>query len=131
MTLSVYSFIAGAAIFLVGSAFGYWLLRWKERNLRAAQSILEKAVLEGARANADALIREARLTANEDALKLREQTEQLFAARRKDLDTSEQRLNERESLVNRQLEKVMQEETMLRDMEQDYRGKEHQIEVLH
>ena len=130
MTFSVNTFIAGAAIFLIGAAFGYWLLRWKERNLRAAHSIQERSVLDAARVSADALIREARLTANEDALKLREQTEQLFAARRKELDTSEQRLNERESLVNRQLEKVLQEEKLVRGMEQECRCKEQSIEVL-
>src|SRR3954469_22205542 len=107
MSFSVTTFIAGAAIFVIGVAFGYWLLRWKERNLRAALAVREKSLLENARRDAEAVVREARLTANEEALKLREQTEQLFATRRSDIDTAEQRLNERESLVNRQLERLM------------------------
>ena len=47
MSFSVDTFIVSAAIFLTGIAFGYWLLRWKERNIRAAQSIQEKGLLEG------------------------------------------------------------------------------------
>ncbi|MEO6184325.1 MAG: ribonuclease Y [Verrucomicrobiota bacterium] len=130
MSFSVDTFFAGAAIFLIGVALGYWLWRWKERTLRAAKSFQEESLLEAARRDAEALLREARLTANEDALKLREQTEQLFGVRRKDLDISEQRLNERESLINRQLEKVIHEEKMLRGMEQEYRCKEQAVEAL-
>ena len=130
MSFSVNTFIAGAAIFLTGIAFGYWLLRWKERNIRAAQSIQEKGLLEAAQREAEAILREARLTGNEDALKLREQTEHLFAGRRKDLDTSEQRLNERESRVNRQLENVIQEEKTNRRLEQEFRRKEQEVESL-
>lgn len=130
MSFSVDTFFVGAAIFLIGVALGYWLWRWKERNLRAAKSFQEESLLEAARRDAEALLREARLTANEDALKLREQTEQLFGVRRKDLDISEQRLNERESLINHQLEKVIHEEKMLRGMEQEYRCKEQAVEAL-
>ena len=113
MSFSVETFFAGAAIFLVGIAFGYWLLRWKERNLRAAQSVREKSLLENARRDAEAVIREARLSANEDSLKIREQTEQLFASKRQEMTTAEQRLYERETLVNQQLEKLVQQEKSL------------------
>ncbi|MEO7298988.1 MAG: ribonuclease Y [Verrucomicrobiota bacterium] len=117
MNFTVTHFIIGAAIFLVGCAIGYSIVRWKERNLRAAQILQEKTALENSRRDAEALLREARLTANEDALKLREQTEKLFASRRAEIDTAAHRLNERELLVNRQLEKVMQEESVLREKE--------------
>jgi ribonuclease Y len=119
MSFSVYSFTAGAAIFLIGAVFGYWLLRWKERNLRAAQTLREKSLLDNARRDAESIIREARLGANEEALKIREQTEQLFATRRQDIDTAEKRLNEREALVNGQLERLMKEEKILRDRDAD------------
>lgn len=117
MNFTVTHFIIGAAIFLVGCAIGYSIVRWKERNLRAAQILQEKTALENSRRDGEALLREARLTANEDALKLREQTEKLFTSRRAEIDTAAHRLNERELLVNRQLEKVMQEESLLREKE--------------
>jgi ribonuclease Y len=128
MSFSVDTFIAGAAIFLIGVVFGYWLLRWKERNLRAAQCLREKTVLENARRDGDAIIREARLAANEESLKVREQTEQLFAAQRKELAASEQRLNEREILVNHQLEKLMQQEKILSEEKESFCAREQKIE---
>jgi len=82
MTLLDIRFLAGAAWFTAGVVLGYWLLRWKERNLRDALAIKEQAILENARRQAENIAREARLQANEDALKLREQTEQAFITRR-------------------------------------------------
>lgn len=128
MSFSVDTFIAGAAIFLIGVVFGYWLLRWKERNLRAAQSVREKTVLDNARRDAEAIIREARLSANEESLKIREQTEQLFVSQRKELAAAEQRLNERETLVNHQLEKLMQQEKMLAEEKDAFCAREQKVE---
>lgn len=128
MNLSVETFIAGAAIFIIGIAFGYWLLRWKERNLRAAQSLREKSLLENARRDAEAVVREARLSANEESLKVREQTEHLFVAQRKEMASAEQRLNEREILVNHQLEKLMQQEKFLAQEKEGFCAKEQKLE---
>ena len=130
MSFSVTHFIIGAAIFFIGVALGYWLLRWKERNLRAAQSLREKNLLENARREAEAVIREARLAATEESLKLREQTGQLFTARRKDIDTAEQRLNEREVFVNHQLETFLQQEKILAAQKEEYKAKEQSLEKI-
>ena len=62
---------------------------------------------------------DARLAANEEALKTRTETEQLMAARPKEHAVIEQRLMTREELVNRQLENLVREEKVLRaDKEQ-------------
>jgi len=127
MSFSVNSFIEGAAIFTVGAGFGYVLLRWKERNLRAAQSAREKTLSESTQREAENLLREARLTANEESLKLREQTEQLLSVHRKEIQTAEQRLNERETLLNRQLEKLMHEEKNLHQQEDEHAAKERKV----
>ena len=129
MSFSVETFFAGAAIFLVGVAFGYWLLRWKERSLRAAQRVRENGLLDNARRDAEAVVREARLSANEEALKVREHTEQLFVAKRKEMAGAEQRLNEREILVNHQLEKLMQQEKILIEEKEGFCAKEQKIEI--
>ncbi|HEY6166422.1 MAG TPA: ribonuclease Y, partial [Verrucomicrobiae bacterium] len=55
-----------------------------------------------------------RLKANEEALKLREETEQNFSARRKELAELEGRLAQRESLINRQLENMVADERSVR-----------------
>src|SRR5260370_16951868 len=81
MSLLENPYLNGLVCLLAGAVLGYWLLRWKERNLRAAHTIKEQAILENAQRQADAITREARLQANEAALKLREQTEQSFTKR--------------------------------------------------
>src|SRR5882672_379431 len=112
-------YISGAVWVVAGSLVGYWLVRWKERNVRAALALKEQAILEGARRQADNIAREARIQANEDALKVRDQTEQSFGARRQAAAEAEKRLVERESLINRQLESMVQEEKSLREQQLD------------
>lgn len=106
-------YLVGSAIFVGGALLGYWLLVWKDRNLRATHVLQKESVLDAARREAETLLREARLQANEEALKFREQTEKSFAARRLELAETEARLTEREKLINRQLESLMQEEGTL------------------
>src|SRR5580765_3422575 len=110
-------YISGAVWVAGGALVGYWLVRWKERTVRVALALKEQAILESARRQADNIAREARLQANEEALKLREQTEQSFATRRQAAVEAEKRLVERESLINRQLESMVQEEKSLREQQ--------------
>ena len=123
MSLLENTVVAGAVCFAAGSALGYWLLRWKERNLRAAARLQEDALLDNARRQAEAIAREARLQANEEALKLREQTESSFTARREEIHSTEKRLVEREALVNRQLESMVEEEERLRKQQEEWQKK--------
>ena len=102
-------------VFVIGVLSGVLLWRWKERNLSASITAREKDILEQAANKAEGLLREARLTANEEALKVREETEKQFLERRKELAATEKRLIERESLLNQQLENVVTKEKELRD----------------
>jgi ribonuclease Y len=61
------------------------------------------------------LLRDARLAANEEALRIREQTEQSFAERRSERANIETRLAEREKMLNAQLEKFVQVENNLQE----------------
>jgi ribonuclease Y len=121
MTFLDNPFVIGLACFVGGSAAGYWLLRWKDRNLRAALTIKEQSILENARRQAENIAREARLQSNEEAIKLREQTELSFTERRQRLTEAEKRLVERETLINQQLESMVQEEKNLREKERSLR----------
>jgi len=130
MTLLDIRFIAGLACFLAGAVLGYWLLRWKERNLRDALAIKEQSILENARRQAENIGREAHLQANEQALKLREQTEQAFITRRTGAAEAEKRLVEREELINRQLQSMVHEEKDLREQQSDYKKRQQDLESL-
>lgn len=110
--------LTDGALFIGGATVCYLLLWWKDRNIRKAQSVEVQSVVEKAQRDAEAIIRDARLIANEEALKIREQTEQSFAARRQERIALEERLAERESLINKQLEGVLQVEKSLRQQKE-------------
>lgn len=100
----------GVGCFFLGSVVGYWLWRWKERNLRAALVIKEESILEATRRQGENLAREARLQATEEAIQLRQEHEKALAARLGQVAETEKRLVEREGFITRQLEQVVQEE---------------------
>jgi ribonuclease Y len=100
---------AGAIIFLAGILLDSWYWRHRERNILSAAGREKTALLDNARREAEAIVRDARLVANEEALKLRAQTEE--------------RLGEREALVNRQLENLVREEKSLRGQREEVQGK--------
>jgi len=102
--------LEGAVWFGGGAAICFVLLWWRERNLHKARILQSEALLEKARTEAETLKREAAAAATQEALKLREQIEQSFADRRAERAESERRLAERESLINSQLQQMMEAE---------------------
>jgi ribonucrease Y len=106
--------LVGLAL-LAGIAIGYGLVLWKQQRQKSRLAQQEQAVLENARREGEALLRESRLIANEEVVKLREQTEQSFAKRRQEIEETEKRLAERETLINRQLEGLVREDHNLRE----------------
>jgi ribonuclease Y len=116
------SLLIGAACFAGGCLAGYWLLRWKERNLREALKLKEQTILETVQRQAETVLREARVQANEEALKLRQQTEQSFVERRTRLTEAEKRLVERESLINTQLTNMVDQEKGVREKEKSLKA---------
>jgi ribonuclease Y len=109
------SFVLSAAILvIIGILAGYFLRMWRDHSLRAGLADQKKDILEKTRLEAEALIRDARLAANEEALKARAEIEQIAAARKKEISVTEQRLTTREELVNGQLENLVKEERVLR-----------------
>ena len=110
--------------FLGGAAACFIFLWWKDKRSRELQSLEGQAVLEKARRDADGIIRDARLLANEEALNLRAETEKSFATRRVERAELERRLSEREGLLNSQLEKIVQAEKALQEQKQVLRESE-------
>lgn len=105
----------GVTIFLVGVFFGYLLWRWRQRDNKAAILEKEKGILDAAEKQAETIVREGRVKLNEEALRLREETEKQLADRKKELSFTEKRLIERESLLNQQLENLVHQEKDYRD----------------
>lgn len=105
--------ITDAGWILLGGAFGYAYVRYKERVRRREISELRATEIESAKREAESLLREARVAANEEAIKLRNQAELAYVTRQQEIAAAEQRLAQRESLITTQLEGFMQREKSL------------------
>jgi ribonuclease Y len=112
--LATIDWVQAGGFLALGILLGCAGWHWKERARRQAREHEERNHRENARREAEAIVREAHLVANEAALKVRQQTEQSFAERRRDLEQNQLRLAERETLVNRQLEGLVEQEKNLR-----------------
>ena len=95
---------------LLGGVFGYAYVRYKESVRRREISKLRAAQLEAAKREAESLLREARVTANEESIKLRSQAELAYVTRQQEVAAAEQRLAQRETLITTQLEGFLQRE---------------------
>src|ERR1700741_4326986 len=102
-----------AGYFLAGVALGIVAFWWRQHQVKKSEALQAQSLIDNAPREAEAIIRDSRLAANEEALKIREQTEQSFAARRQERAELERRLSERETLINTQLEGVVQVERSL------------------
>ena len=123
------SYWEGAAFLGGGFCLGYWLWRWNERHLLAALELKSKTTTENAQHAAEAIKREAALAANEEALRIKTEMEGSYAARRQELLELEQRLNHRDSLINRQLEGLVAQEKSLHEQQKQLHEKEESLEI--
>jgi ribonuclease Y len=120
----------GGALFAAGAVLCFIAVRWKDRNSKKAAAFEAEALREKARNEAEKITRDARLAASEEALKLREQMDQSFAARQAERAEQKRRLSERESLINSQLERMVQAEKSLKAQEESSRAKAEHLEKL-
>jgi ribonuclease Y len=113
-TTPIYLLSGGATLLAAASALVVAHHRREGARLRREADERAAQLLSDARRQADDLIRESRLLANEEVLKLREQTEQYMSRRRLEIDETEKRVTDRERLVNQQLERLVSDEERLR-----------------
>jgi len=118
-----------AGLVLSGAVLCYLALQWKKRGARRAQDSQSEAILEQARQQAEAIVREARLAASEEALRQRSETEQAVTARRAERLELERRLADREGLINSQLERIVDAEKQLNVDKDSLRQRREQIET--
>lgn len=128
MTLLANMSLEGIAFLLIGGVLGFAIFKWIQ--LRADKRLKKErdSELECARREAENVVREARLTANEEVLKLRQETEQSFSVKRKNLGELEQRLAARDALINQRLEGLVEQEKLLLNQQQDLKKKEQELE---
>lgn len=112
----------------VGAVLCYFLIWWKSRSLSRLQALDAASRLARSKDEAEAIVRNARLTANEEALKIRQETEESFASRRTERAELERRLGEREALINSQLERVVAAEKSLDEQKQVLRTRLEELE---
>lgn len=125
---SAYLLMGGTSLLAAGSVL--LVTRQRREAARLHRDLEEKSrvILGDARRDAETLAREARLLANEEVLKLRDQAEQFQARRRLDLDEFEKRVSDRERLVNQQLERLVAEESHLRQRSDELRAQQGRID---
>src|SRR5438094_4124988 len=121
-------YVEGLGLLVAGGSIGFGFFLLRERRNRVSLAQKGEALVENSRKEAEALMREARLVANEEILKLRDQTEQSLTKRRQEIDESEQRLARREGLINKQLESLVQEEKALREQQLQLQNKAARLE---
>jgi ribonuclease Y len=119
--------LEGAVLMAAGAALCYLLLWWRDRNFKKVKTLEIEAALEKARNEAEMISRDARLAANEEAIKLRDQIEQSFAARRAERAELERRLSERETLINSQLARVVEAESSLKEQKATLRAQREEV----
>lgn len=95
---------------VLGAMLGYLFTRFQERARQQEMEAQRKERLEATKRDAEALLREARVAANEESIKLRSQAELAYVTRQQELNGAEQRLAQRETLINTQLEGLLQRE---------------------
>jgi ribonuclease Y len=122
--------LAGAVLLAAGAILSYVGLWLKGRGLRKARDLEAEAVITKARNEAEIIVRDARLAANEDARKMREQTEAAFAARRAERAELERRLSDREGLINSQLERIVEAEKNLNEQKVAFRQRTEAVEKV-
>ena len=125
--------VEGAVSLVLGAAGCYLFFWWRDRTTRAVR----EAETARQQMEADQLLRQSRIVAQEEALKLRQEVEQSLAQRQAGQLETERRQAERESLLNAQLARLVDLEKRLQGQHEALEQRraaltqrEHEIEEL-
>jgi ribonuclease Y len=121
MSQTLLNILENAALVLTGAGLCWLLLWWRKRTLRAIHTAEADSILDRARKDAELIVQDGKVAAAADALRLREETEKSFIARRTERAELEARLSERESLLNSQLRRVLDSEQSLKEEQEKLR----------
>jgi ribonuclease Y len=119
---------------LVGWAVATLLVRRFElgrlKQLRVDAKQEATRVLEGARADADALKRSAELAAKEEILRAKDEWEKEVSKRRSEVERTERRLDDRESLLDRKYSMLDEKQEQLEKRAQEIEEREAAAETM-
>ena len=110
MTLFAAFGLPEAGWIVLGAMLGYLFTRFQERARQQEIEAQRKERVAATEREVEALLREARVAANEEAIKLRNQAELAYVTRQQEVTGAEQRLAQRETLINTQHEGFIQRE---------------------
>lgn len=102
---------------LVGGLAGIVFYQWLTARRRQEAEVGARSAIEVARREAESLLREARVKSSEELLHLREEAEKAQRGKRAELNQMEERISQRESLINQQIEGVVRQEQFLRQQQ--------------
>ena len=101
------------AFLLLGGCLGCGLFYWLAQSSRKNQESQAGNIVEKARKDAEGILRDARLAVNEESLKIRQEIERDASVRNQERMESDRRMSERETMINGQLDKLLQSEKNL------------------
>ena len=114
-----------------------WIRKDQKRQIRRALKSTESSLKEHSRREAEVLTRSARMLTREETNRLRDEIENAIGAESDEIRQREKRLEERESLLDRQLQSLLdnekqlnQRQAALRQLESDLAEKQETAEQL-
>ena len=114
-----------------------WIRKDQKRQIRRALKSTESSLKEHSRREAEVLTRSARMLTREETNRLRDEIENAIGAESEEIRQREKRLEERESLLDRQLQSLLENEKQLnqrqaalRQLESDLGEKQETAEQL-
>lgn len=110
--------VAGGICLTVGVVLCWAYLGAQARRRARDEAADTESLLREARRQSEEILRESRLKAAEEALRTRDELERSFACKRAEDEEREKRLNQREALLNTQLERLSAGEAALRRQEE-------------
>ena len=117
---SVETWIAWAIVTLVILIGMVWIRKDQKRQIRRALHSTESSLKEHSRKEAEVLTRSARMLTREETKRLRDDLENTIGAESEEIRQREKRLEERESLLDRQLQTVLENESRLKQERSDF-----------
>lgn len=118
---SLSNIVENAAWLLAGASACYSLLWFKARSLKKISTLEAEALLQRAKAEGEVILRDARITAAAEAQKLRADMEKSLSDRVAERALQEERLTQRETLINSQLQRLLEAETSLKEQQESVR----------
>ena len=102
-----------AGLVLSGAVVCFLFLQWRKQKGIQEEAADARSLLDQARREAEIILRDARLAASEEALRIHAEAEKALADRRAERLELERRLTERETLINSQMGRIVQAEKNL------------------